>query len=53
MKTKTLTTVEREHYSRCPVCGRDAHYLRIADRYCHADGSTNFDCWLALSRGVA
>ncbi len=48
---RQLTSIEQEHYSRCPVCGRDAHYLRNADRYCHADGTENLPCWIAISSG--
>lgn len=39
-------------WRNCPNCGEQAFYARAADRYVHADGSSNRECWLALSRGT-
>lgn len=35
----------------CPACGVDAYYCREADRFVHADGSENRECWLAVITG--
>jgi len=35
----------------CPACGQEAVYVRAACRYFHFDGSGNYRCWLAISRG--
>jgi hypothetical protein len=39
--------------ARCPACSLDAIYTRELDRYFHADGTDNRDCWCAMSRGDA
>lgn len=35
----------------CPVCDLPAYLLDELDRFVHADGSANAECWRAMSLG--
>lgn len=37
--------------AKCPACGVESLYAREQDRYIHADGSNNRDCWAQISQG--
>ena len=37
----------------CPACGVDAVYVKILDRYLHADGSNSERCWSMAMGGYA
>jgi hypothetical protein len=36
---------------RCAACGEPAFYVRPIDRYVHADGRLNDECWLRYTQG--
>jgi hypothetical protein len=41
----------RGWHPACPACERPSFYHRELDRYFHVDGTTNRQCWCAISRG--
>lgn len=62
-KTIHRTPAPSQPKSQCPVCRKSSTYYPsdfvaasrgrdFGDRYFHADGSDNQDCWLAILRGT-